>query len=97
MKEQRIWLTAEQAKSLLSKSKFIHTFRSDPGVLVGADWRRAELIKLIDKLPAEHIEIGGEMCKNMGHGLVIYSGGPLFVEVDKAKLQSLENALTVKV
>ena len=95
MKEEKIFLTPDEAKALLSDEESIHTFRSDLiNVLVGCDWPKDEIIKAIDNNP-DKIEIGGSACKAMGHGLVIWTGKtPLFVEVDKDKLQAIEDSKT---
>lgn len=95
MSEAKIILTPAQAKSLLARRKEIHTFRSGPGMLIGADWRKDSIIDAIDK--AKIVEVGGEQCKRMGHGLVVWTGNdPLFVEVDSAKLEKLEAKITKK-
>lgn len=89
MSDEKIILTKAQAKSLLARRKQIHTFRSGRGLLIGADWEKDSLLKEIDN--SEMLEIGGEQCKRMGHGLVVWTGNePLFVEVDSAKLEKLE-------
>ncbi len=86
----RINITTEQAISLLQKTKMIHTFRSMSYTLVGAYWKRSELIKAIKN---SECEIGGDQCKRMGHGLVVHIGGPLFVEVPKDKIEELEKLM----
>jgi len=91
--EKRIYLNADQAKSLLSDQDFIHTFRNPRGMMIGCDWSKEKLIQAIDEAPENHIEIGGELCMRMGHGLVIYIDGPLFVEVDKDQIKKLESEL----
>lgn len=89
MKTDRIFITTAEAISLLPLYDSIHTFRSSSFALIGADWSRKALI---DAIKTSECEIGGEQCKRMGHGLVVHSGGPLFVEVDKDKLQALEDS-----
>lgn len=80
-----------------SKHKQTHTFRSGSGILIGADHSLKSLLQSINDAGEEGIEIGGEQCKAMGHGLVIWTGSdPLFVEVDKEKLLVLENKLIDK-
>jgi hypothetical protein len=91
MDKEKLVLTNKQAIELLSKDKMIHTFRSTGFALIGADWRRSELVKTI-KASTDPCEIGGEMCKKMGHALVIWTGNePLFVEVSKEKVELLES------
>lgn len=89
---ERIFLTKEQALGLLAKCKSIHTFRSGTGMLIGCDWRREELVKTINDLPDDRIEIGGEQCRKMGHGLVLWTSetDPLFVEVDDSLISKMD-------
>lgn len=96
MSEDKIILTKEQAISLIGDGQDIHTFRSGHGILVGADHSRKELLESIER--AKLIEIGGEACKRMGHGLVVWTSNtdPLFVQADKVLLESIENSLTIK-
>ena len=83
MTDDKIILTAEQAESLLPDGDEIHTFRNpNAAMLIGADWGRDELLKVIQ---ASQCEIGGEQCRNSGHGLVVWTdkNNPLFVETRK--------------
>lgn len=91
--EKEFILTKLQAIDLLGDREYIHTtFNPIMNVLLGADWSRQELIDEINKAPK--IQIGGPNCKALGHGLVIWTDkAPLFVEVDKIKLQALEDSL----
>ena len=98
MSEDKVFLTAEQAESILVDGDNIHTFRSSTFTLIGADWSRKEIIKAIIQAHirgADNLEIGGEQCKRMGHSLVIWTSdnNPLFVECDKVKSQKLEDEL----
>lgn len=95
MKDKKIFLTPEQAKSVLLPGKQVHTFRSGGMALLGCDWSRKSILKAIDD-NHDRIEIGGDQCKRMGHGLVVWTSltEPLFIECDKAKLQKLEDELT---
>lgn len=81
--EERKFLTVDEAKEKISDNDTIHVF-ANPGVnmLVGADWSRKQVIALIEK--SETREIGGEMCRKMRHGLVVYDGSKhWFIESDK--------------
>lgn len=91
----KIFLSKEQAKKLI-KGKSIHTFRTGTGLLLGADWSRESLLDAIENSSENALEIGGEQCKAMGHGLVIWTSqkDPLFVEVDKSELDKLEKKLS---
>jgi len=47
--------------------------------LLGADWEKGVLIEAMGK--ADNIEIGGEACRSMNHGLVFFDdAGAVFVE-----------------
>lgn len=78
MSDDRVVLSKEQAISMLSDDETIHTYRNAGFMLVGCDWDRAELLEAIEK---NECELGGPMCQQMRHGLVIHIGdSPLFVE-----------------
>ena len=63
---EKFVLTPDQAISMLADGNSIHTYRSHPMALVGADWDRSKIIN---------------GCKSMNHGLVVHvDGSPLFVE-----------------
>lgn len=85
---RRYGLTTEQALSLISDKEYIHTFISLPNVLIGAEWKREDIVRAI----YEHsCEMGGEMCRKMGHGLAILKGNdPMFVEVDDDALDKFD-------
>jgi hypothetical protein len=95
MSDDKIILTKDQAKALIGKRKQVHTFRSGSSILIGADWSRKSIIDAIEK--TDLIEIGGEACKRMGHGLVVWTvNDPLFVEADKEEIEKLEKSLSIK-
>ncbi len=73
-------LTVDEAIAMLPDGESIHTFRaSTPNMLVGCDWERQDLLDAIHK--TDCLEIGGEMCCGMNHGLVVWTDdNPLFVE-----------------
>jgi len=91
---EKVFLTAEQAISVIAKRGDVHTFRSGGNVLVGADWRRKAIVKALNDAPEGSIEVGGEQCMRMGHGLVLWTGSdPLFIEADTDRLKELEKQL----
>jgi len=94
MSDDKVILSPTQAKSLLSKDKNTHTFRDGGGIIIGADWDTKSIIEEIEG--GKKCEIGGEGCRGMGHGLIIWTSDsdPLFVEVDEAKLKLVEAELT---
>ena len=91
MSEDRKWITTAEAISLLPEnSENVHTFRSGGAILLGCDWVKENLIKLINEHPKD-LEIGGPMCRGMGHGLVLWDDqGPLFIEADKLKVEIMD-------
>ena len=88
----KVVLTEAEALGLYRKNqKQVHTILNGiPNVLVGADWDMGEFRTAVRK--ALKIEIGGEQCRRMGHGLVIWRDktDPVFCEVDDKKLGKLE-------
>ena len=87
----KLILTTDQAIGLLSNDERIHTFTQAGPAILGCDVDRNELIEIINK---SECEIGGEQCKRMGHGLAVWNNGPMFIEVDKDKIEELEKQLT---
>lgn len=74
---------------MLPDGEYIHTFMSTPGTLLGADWTRGEVVEEIE---TSRCEIGGELCRSMGHGLVIWLNGvePVFVETRKGAVEEYD-------
>lgn len=86
----KIFITPEQAISLLNEGDSIHTFRNPNGMLMGADWSRKEIIKALRSNPTG-IQIGGEICRQMKHALIIEDAhGYLFIETNEQKLNELD-------
>lgn len=94
--DTKIYITAEQAINILPEGEYIHTFYST-GILIGADWDRAEIIEKIKS--SDILELTGETARKMGHGLAVYNKNTkylsdvLFVETDEEKLSKLENSM----
>ena len=85
-----------QAVSIIPEKEYIHTF-CNTGVLVGADWKRDEII---DKIKSSDIlKLAGKNARSMGHGLAIYDYNAkylsdiLFIETDEEKLKELEKSM----
>lgn len=89
---EKILITPDEAITLLPDGDQIHTFRSGTGILIGADWSRKSIIEALRNNP-DMIEIGGDGCKSMGHGLVCWTSNtdPLFIEADKDKVFEMES------
>lgn len=89
------FLTSEEAIELLPDGEEIHTFYNFPMGLIGADWRREDII---EELKGENnkIEVCGESARTMGHGICVYSKGEtiqsniLFIATNMEKLNELD-------
>ena len=93
----KIFLTPEQAISVLHDGDSVHTFYNPGFGLVGADWSRTDIE---DKLKASDIiELTGIVARSMGHGICAYSKNTkdlseiLYIETDEARLSALEREL----
>lgn len=95
----KIFLTKEQAISILPDGDSIHTFYNPGFGLVGADWSREELLDELGKRAVR--ELTGPSARGMGHGLCTYDKTAkkqseiLFIETDEAKLEALEKKIAV--
>jgi hypothetical protein len=67
MSDNIVFLSYEQAVSLLPDGDDVHVFLNPNGMLVGADWSRQSVL---DMLKVGTSQLGGDMCLRMGHGLV---------------------------
>ena len=74
----------EKALEMIKFNKSrVHTFRSSPGILIGADWSKSELLKAIKKFG---IAESGPSAVAMGYALVLIDEhGPLFIETRNQK------------
>ncbi len=87
-------LTTDEAIALLPEGETIHTFMSSSGgVLVGADWDREEIIKLLSGQYKP--ELSGPSAKSMKHGIAVFRQytGNLFIETNMDKLAKLESEI----
>ena len=93
--DDQLMLTFDEAVALLGNEKQIHTFSIAGPCLLGCDISKASLIKRL-KANKDTIEVAGRNMRAMGHGLAFLDGnqGPLFIEVDGAKLTELEKTKT---
>lgn len=73
-------LTVEQAIAMLPQKELVHVFRNPSGMLVGADWRRADAEELVRR--SRERRTAGPMASALGHGLAVRAenGRTLFVE-----------------
>ena len=88
--EERKRLTVAEAERVLKKGAMVHCFLNPGGMLVGADWERAEVLDCLRRAPA--IELTGDMARRMGHGIVALNpGDPHFFATDEAALKAFES------
>jgi hypothetical protein len=64
----RVFLTFEEAEKMLPDGEWVHTFRGGGMMMIGADWKRKDIL---DALKEYKPELSGEMATSMGHGLVL--------------------------
>lgn len=90
-KDEKRMISVDEATELLPEGDHIHTFRNPgPNALIGADISREKIIQVITA-NAKTLQIGGDACRTMGHGLVIIDElGPLFIATDRTKLDSFD-------
>ena len=89
-KEERKFLTVEQALNcLIVKEQQVHNFILSFFGLVGADWNIEDVKECLES--ANSIEIGGEQCRKLGHGIAVIKGENVyFFEADNNKLDLLD-------
>lgn len=74
----------------MPKGKTVHVYCNPNGMLIGADWDLKDVHSEFESHP-DSIEIGGEMCRRMGHAIVVHrNDGPWFFANDKAKLDKFD-------
>ena len=93
---EKIYLTVEQAESVLPDGDSIHTFFNTGFGLLGADWSRKDIRDRLRSV--NRIEICGDNAKKLGHGICAYNVGcshdsVLFIETDMDTLDKLEKRL----
>lgn len=95
MTTEKIFLTAEEALSVLPDDEQIHCFLPAPFGVIGADWDREDVI---DKIRlSSYREIAGPGAREMGHGLAVYNDAKNpesihFFEAVEEKLALLEKS-----
>lgn len=78
MHGERERVTLEDAMGMLPAKDRIHTFRCGSGILVGADWDRADLFEYMDK---HGVELSGPQATASNHALALVDEhGALFIE-----------------
>lgn len=75
---ERVVLSPVEAEAMLPEGEMIHTFRQAGYALIGADWKRSEIIKAFQ---TRKPELSGEQATAMKHGIVFFDDhGAVFVE-----------------
>jgi hypothetical protein len=75
-------LSLSEAEAMLPEGDDIHTFRGGGAMLIGADWRRKQILCAIEKHGAE---LSGPTATAMRHGLVLFDDrGALFIATREA-------------
>lgn len=79
MGDEREPVNLERALEMIGETERVHTIRNSAiGVMLGADWDRADVIAAIEKFG---VELSGPAATSMKHGLVLFDEtGPLFIE-----------------
>lgn len=81
MSEDKISISLEEAKNRLPSGTIVHTYRQSGYMIIGADWEKRELLRVMKKYKIR--ETGG-MAKRMDHGLAILDDrGWLFIATKK--------------
>lgn len=80
MSDDRETVSYDDALKVLPTKSKVHTFRSSPGMLIGADWDREDVLSAIRKFGCE---LSGSQATHMNHGLVLFDPKPLFIETVK--------------
>lgn len=90
MKQDRRYITPDEAMNLISDGDDVHTFRNSSGFLLGCDVSRKSIEQIFKDNP-DKIEIGGPTSRTMKHAIVVEdSVGLLFIEHNEEKLNQFD-------
>jgi hypothetical protein len=74
-----ILLSYEEAAALLPDGETVHTILDSPVALIGADWDREKVLRLLRETGRR--EVTGPAAQSVGHGMAAFRGGrPVFIE-----------------
>jgi len=75
---ERVKLSPEELDAMMPPGEYVHTIMQGGPVLIGADWKRSEIIEAARR----GAELSGEAATAMKHGAVVWDndGDPVFVE-----------------
>lgn len=77
MEEERTYLSRKEVDGKMVPGESVHTFKEGGSALIGCDWKREDILKLIDE--GNKAELSGEKATAMNHGVVVWDGqSPLF-------------------
>jgi hypothetical protein len=77
--DEIILLSYDEAVALLPEGETIHTFLDSGLALIGADWDREDVLKLLRE--TDRREVTGPAAQAMSHGMAAYRPtGPVFIE-----------------
>lgn len=94
MEKKKRYITYEEAVSLLPDGDYVHTFYNGSFGLLGADWRKEEILEKLRK--SEVIELTGNKARAMNHGMCAYNKDTkyhsdiLFIETDADRLEEFD-------
>jgi len=82
--DEPVLLSYEEAVALLPDGDRVHTFLDAGGALVGADWDRADILRLLET--SSRREVSGPAAQGFGHGLAVLrdDGVPVFIKTRPA-------------
>lgn len=83
-------LTYDEAILLLNDGDEIHCIRNGSNLIVGCNHSRESLLKNM-KDHEETLELGGETCSSLNHGLVLCDeSGYLFIKTNKERIDAFD-------
>lgn len=82
--DEPVLLSYEEAVALLPDGDRIHAFLDSGVALVGADWDRADILRLLET--SSRREVTGPAAQGFGHGLAAFrdDGVPVFIKTRPA-------------
>lgn len=79
---EQVKISLKKAIEMLPEGEYVHTFRSNGPAIIGADWKRDEIVKLLEEKKDSIIE-PGEQAQAMDHGIAVFNNGWLFIVTKK--------------
>jgi hypothetical protein len=82
------YIEVDAALAMLPEGDRIHTFVNPGGILVGADWDRADVVALIQ---SGKPELTGNTATRVGHGIAVLDRGR-YVFIETREIEQTERA-----